>query len=161
MANVKHTRKKKSGTDQHEKILEALRTGGQAINRFKVFYNVDELFEVVPPIIQHAREYSELLVRSKTVPAVDRQRIRDHWGWTDDQFKVEITYEEFQKQRVTILFGNAADTHLVKKFDQLDTSEVDRAQAFFIESTGIPLRVRKQSLANILGVLQRIATTTT
>lgn len=127
------------------------------------FYDVDEAFFVAPPTIRNAREYSRLLVRATVTSQIDKQRLCDQWGWDPKELAEEtpVAFEDYQRARCRLLFGEGISQVMEKHFDDLDNDEVERAHANFTRRSTIAVRLPQPSLNELAGVLQRAVSTKT
>jgi len=127
------------------------------------FSGVDAAFCVAPPTMRNAREYASLLVRSTVVSQVDKQRLCVQWGWDLKQISGQpaVAFEEYQRQRCALLFGEGVGSLMQKHFEDLDNDEVERAHANFTRRSTIAVRLPQPSLNELAAALQRAASTKT
>ena len=106
---------------------------------YQLFTNKDESYDVVSPSIKAARDYARLIVRCAPRSMQERLELATQYGWNAKEVKDEVFYEDYQKERASILFPHLRK-EITQNIDNLNVSEVDRAEGFFTKATGLALK---------------------
>ena len=115
------------------------------------------MFEVAKPSIRNAREYAKLIIKCAPRMMQERLAVASQYGWDAKEVKDEVFFEEYQKLRACILFPhNKKD--IERNIDNLNVSEVDKAEVFFTKATGLALKEPSLSLTELGDFLTQLHT---
>ena len=124
---------------------------------YQLFTNKEDKFECADPSVKAARDYAKLMIKCAPRPMQERIALANQYGWDTKEVKDEVFYEDYQKERASILFPhNKKD--IERNVDNLNVSEVDKAESFFTKATGLAMNEQSLSLSELSRFLTQLHT---
>ncbi len=127
------------------------------MSMYQLFTNKEENYEVAEPSNKAAKDYAKLMIKCAPKSMQERLELANQFGWDAKEVKDEIFYEDYQRERASILFPHIK-SEIKKNVDFLNVSEVDKAEGFFTKATGLALNEPSLSLSELSRFLTQLHT---